>query len=146
MSWWETLHLVTWWKRLGISAIKTGQDAPSWMWCTWRLSFFCGGLVFLQCFVHVQSHFQPLPKLILFWPRLIWMVEVTRFASTSKTYDIHEYSSTAFECEPWLPFLLVFLCPAIFFTLRNHCLRPCGLVETQSTAATQSWKEPLLFP
>ena len=107
---------------------------------------FCGGLVFLQCFVHVQSHFQPLPKLILFWPRLIWMVEVTRFASTSKTYDIHEYSSTAFECEPWLPFLLVFLCPAIFFTLRNHCLRPCGLVETQSTAATQSWKEPLLFP
>ena len=59
-------HLVTWWKRLGISAIKTGQDAPSWKWCTWRLSFFLGGLIVLQCFVHVQSHFQPLPTKLVF--------------------------------------------------------------------------------
>ncbi len=61
MSWWETLHLVPWWKRRGISAIKTGQDAPSWMWCTWRLSFFLGALSF-----YVQSHFQPLPTKLVF--------------------------------------------------------------------------------
>ena len=66
MSWWETLHLVTWWKRLGISAIKTGQDAPSWIWCTERLSFFGGGHIVLQCFVHVRCHFQPLPTKLVF--------------------------------------------------------------------------------
>ena len=66
MSWWETLHLVTWWKRLGISAIKAGQDAPSWIWCTWRFSFFWGVLIVLQRFVHVQSHFQPLPTKLVF--------------------------------------------------------------------------------
>ena len=66
MSWWETLHLVTWWKRLGISAIKTGQDAPSWIWCTERLSFFWGGHMVLQRFVHVRCHFQPLPTKLVF--------------------------------------------------------------------------------
>ena len=66
MSWWETLHLVTWWKRLGISAIKTGQDAPSWIWCTERLSFFGGGHIVLQRFVHVRCHFQPLPTKLVF--------------------------------------------------------------------------------
>ena len=66
MSWWETLHLVTWWKRLGISAIKTGQDAPSWIWCTERLSFFWGGHIVLQRFVHVRCHFQPLPTKLVF--------------------------------------------------------------------------------
>ena len=66
MSWWETLHLVTWWKRLGISAIKTGQDAPSWIWCTERLSFFGGGQIVLQRFVHVRCHFQPLPTKLVF--------------------------------------------------------------------------------
>ena len=66
MSWWETLHLVTWWKRLGISAIKTGQDAPSWIWCTGRLSFFGGGHIVLQRFVHVRCHFQPLPTKLVF--------------------------------------------------------------------------------
>ena len=58
-------HLVTWWKRLGISAIKTGQDHPSWLWCTWRLSFL-GGLIVLQCFVHLRSHSQPLPTKLVF--------------------------------------------------------------------------------
>ena len=71
MSWWETLDLVTWWKRLGISAIKTGQDAPSWIWCTERLSFFGGGHILLQRFVHVQCHFQP-P--LLNWSLLILTV------------------------------------------------------------------------
>ena len=66
MSWWETLHLVTWWKRLGIYAIKTGQDAPSWIWCTERLSFFGGGHIVLQRFVHVPCHFQPLPTKLVF--------------------------------------------------------------------------------
>ena len=66
MSWWETLHLVTWWKRLAISAIKTGQDAPSWIWCTERLSFFWGGHIVLQRFVHVRCHFQPLPTKLVF--------------------------------------------------------------------------------
>ena len=66
MSWWETLHLGTWWKRLGISAIKTGQDAPSWIWCTERLSFFGGGHIVLQRFVHVRCHFQPLPTKLVF--------------------------------------------------------------------------------
>ena len=66
MSWWETLHLVTWWKRLGISAIKIGQDAPSWIWCTERLSFFGGGHIVLQRFVHVRCHFQPLPTKLVF--------------------------------------------------------------------------------
>ena len=66
MSWWETLHLVTWWKRLGISAIKTGQDDPSWIWCTERLSFFGGGHIVLQRFVHVRCHFQPLPTKLVF--------------------------------------------------------------------------------
>ena len=66
MSWWETLHLVTWWKKLGISAIKTGQDAPSWIWCTKRLSFFGGGHIVLQRFVHVRCHFQPLPTKLVF--------------------------------------------------------------------------------
>ena len=66
MSWWETLHLVTWRKRLGISAIKTGQDAPSWIWCTERLSFFGGGHIVLQRFVHVRCHFQPLPTKLVF--------------------------------------------------------------------------------
>ena len=66
MSWWETLHLVTWWKRLGISAIKTGQDAPSWIWCTERLSFFWEGHIVLQRFVHVLCHFQPLPTKLVF--------------------------------------------------------------------------------
>ena len=66
MSWWETLHLVTWWKRLGISAIKTGQVAPSWIWCTERLSFFGGGHIVLQRFVHVRCHFQPLPTKLVF--------------------------------------------------------------------------------
>ena len=66
MSWWETLHLVTWWKRLGISAIKTGQDAPSWIWCTETLSFFGGGHIVLQRFVHVRCHFQPLPTKLVF--------------------------------------------------------------------------------
>ena len=66
MSWWETLDLVTWWKRLGISAIKTGQDAPSWIWCTERLSFLGGGHIVLQRFVHVQCHFQPPPTKLVF--------------------------------------------------------------------------------
>ena len=66
MSWWETLHLVTWWKRRGISAIKTGQDAPSWIWCTERLSVFGGGHIVLQRFVHVRCHFQPLPTKLVF--------------------------------------------------------------------------------
>ena len=66
MLWWETLHLLTWWKRLGISAIKTGQDAPSWIWCTERLSFFGGGHIVLQRFVHVRCHFQPLPTKLVF--------------------------------------------------------------------------------
>ena len=66
MSWWETLHLVTWWKRLGISAIKTGQAAPSWIWCTERLSFFGGGHIVLQRFVHVRCRFQPLPTKLVF--------------------------------------------------------------------------------
>ena len=62
----KPLDLVTWWKRLGISAIKTGQDAPSWIWCTERLSFFGGGHIVLQRFVHVQCHFQPLPTKLVF--------------------------------------------------------------------------------
>ncbi len=53
-------------KRSGISAIKTGQDAPSWMWRTWRLSFFWGRHIVLQRFVHVRSHFQPLPTKLAF--------------------------------------------------------------------------------
>ena len=57
---------MTWWKRLGISAIKTGQDAPSWIWCTERLSFFGGGHIVLQRFVHVRCHFQPLPTKLVF--------------------------------------------------------------------------------
>lgn len=31
--------LWAWWERDPVSAIKTGQDAPSCMWCTWKLWF-----------------------------------------------------------------------------------------------------------
>ena len=108
MSWWETLHLVTWWKRLGISAIKTGQDAPSWIWCTERLSFFGRGHIVLQRFVHVRCHFQPLPTKLVFayfdrgscvWPMLgltgtilQWHVEL--FCFVLKTTP--EYKCTCF--------------------------------------------------
>ena len=84
MSWWETLHLVTWWKRLGISAIKTGQDAPSWIWCTERLSFFWGGHIVLQRFVHVRCHFQPLPTKLVF----------AYFDRGSYVFNICKYSVT----------------------------------------------------
>ena len=59
MSWWETLHLVTWWKRLGISAIKAGQDAPSWIWCTWRFSFLGGSLSFYSVSCMDKVMFNP---------------------------------------------------------------------------------------
>ena len=71
MSWWETLHLVTWWKRLGISAIKTGQDAPSWIWCTERLSFFGGGISFYSVSCMSDVIFNPS---LLNWSSLILTV------------------------------------------------------------------------
>ena len=67
----RTLHLVTWWKRLGISAIKTGQDAPSWIWCTERLSFFGGGHIVLQRSCMSDVIFNPS---LLNWSSLILTV------------------------------------------------------------------------
>ena len=32
-----------------------------------KVIVFSGGLIVLQCFVHVQSHFQPLPTKLVFW-------------------------------------------------------------------------------
>ena len=32
-----------------------------------KVIVFWGGLIVLQCFVHVQSHFQPLPTKLVFW-------------------------------------------------------------------------------
>ena len=97
MSWWETLHLVTWWKRLAISAIKTGQDAPSWIWCTERLSFFGGGHIVLQRFVHVPCHFQPLPTKLVF--------AYFDRGSYIYIYNISKYTiafATKFVCKFWL--------------------------------------------
>ena len=71
MSWWETLHLVTWWKRLGISAIKTGQDAPSWIWCTERLSFLGGAISFYSVSCMSDVIFNPS---LLNWSSLILTV------------------------------------------------------------------------
>ena len=84
MSWWETLHLVTWWKRLGISAIKTGQDAPSWIWCTERLSFFGGAISFYSVSCMSDVIFNPS---LLNWSSLILTVAHVWYI----WYDVYIY-------------------------------------------------------
>ena len=81
MSWWETLHLVTWWKGPGISAIKTGQDAPSWMWCTWRLSFLWGALSFYSVSCMYKVIFNP--SLLNWSSRILTVAHVFSYANDS---------------------------------------------------------------
>ena len=112
MSWWETLHLVTWWKRLAISAIKTGQDAPSWIWCTERLSFFGGGHIVLQRFVHVRCHFQPLPTKLVFayFDRGSSIYYICKANSANPAFDWpHENKGVATSCRRSASFCLRFL-------------------------------------
>ena len=90
MSWWETLHLVTWWKRLGISAIKTGQDAPSWIWCTERLSFLGGAISFFSVSCMSDVIFNPS---LLNWSSLILTVAHMLLHVTRRTHAAKHTSS-----------------------------------------------------
>ena len=104
MSWWETLHLVTWWKRLGISAIKTGQDAPSWIWCTERLSFLGGAISFYSVSCMSDVIFNPS---LLNWSSLILTVaHISKYTNFRAIYYIiYHLSVSIYETSDYNPCL-----------------------------------------
>ena len=92
-----------------LNLLKWAPSASCWKWCTERLSFFWGGHIGLQRFVHVQCHFQPLPTKLVFAyfdrgsyvTKTIWC---RNMVETLSSLGVRCVDSKAFELR-WCPIL-----------------------------------------